>query len=53
MADHRVWLVDGLQEAGFKVKLTHIFGLRLIIRPPWYQRRFKRHILFYRKQPRW
>jgi transposase len=24
------WLVDGLQEAGFEVKLAHIFGLRMI-----------------------
>ena len=24
------WLVDGLQEAGFNVKLAHIFGLQLI-----------------------
>jgi len=24
------WIVDGLQEAGFKVKLAHIFGLRMI-----------------------
>ena len=24
------WIVDGLQEFGFKVKLAHVFGLRLI-----------------------